>query len=331
VTWENLKAFKDQLSTISKTLRETRARTVAQLSGFYLLDMRSFGGVNDRILKQSEKLTHFLEGEGSTLQKARSLTSSLNDAEATRNEISETYVAVAQLGREREIISATTATLSTRLVQVENDPLVKELLATEKNLRNESLRFKTQHLAHLKRPLRRLRDLSQRGEVPLASDAREALAHYIESPYRSFISDGTGSYFSGIMESLRAATSSGKLGFKPRKAARVLAQLDQISSSNETGNLQADGRRLLARRRELIRDPNCKTLYESRRDIIREIAKAKGEMEDVLQREQVLRTRSEQLNNRLGEILGMLETKTKQYTGREIELTKPLATNAPSV
>ena len=324
VTWESLKAFKDQLSSLSKTLRETRAKTVAQLSGFYLLDMRSFGGVNDRILKQSERITHFLEGEGSTLQKARTLTSSLTEAEAVSHEISEQVHEAGELARQRESMKAASATLASNLDKIENDPLVKELLSTEKSLRNESRQFKTEQLAHLKRPLRRLGELSERGEVPMGPDARDALRHYIVTPYRSFLSERTGSYFVSIIESLRGATVSGKMGLKPRKAARVLAQLDQLTSRNEALRIQTDGRVLLSRRKQLFQNPNCRSLYESRKELIDQIGKAKKAIEDVIEKERALDARSKLLLSRLDEILDLLGSKTRQYTGQDVQLEKPL-------
>ena len=323
VTWESLKAFKDQLSSLSKTLRETRAKTVAQLSGFYLLDMRSFGGVNDRILKQSERITHFLEGEGSTLQKARTLTSSLTEAEAVSHEISEQVREGSDLARQRESMKTASATLASNLDKIDNDPLVKELLSTEKTLRNESRQFKTEQLAHLKRPLRRLGELSERGEVPLGPDARDALRQIIVTPYRSFLSERTGSYFVSIMESLRVATASGKMGLKPRKAARVFAQLDQLTS-NETLRLQTDGRRLLSRRKQLFQNPNCRLLYESRKEIIDQMGREKKAIEDVMEKERALDARSKLLRSRLDEILELLGSKTHQYTGQEVQLEKPL-------
>ena len=323
VTWESLKAFKDQLSSLSKTLRETRAKTVAQLSGFYLLDMRSFGGVNDRILKQSERITHFLEGEGSTLQKARTLTSSLTEAEAVSHEISEQVREGSDLARQRESMKTASATLASNLDKIDNDPLVKELLSTEKTLRNESRQFKTEQLAHLKRPLRRLGELSERGEVPLGPDARDALRQIIVTPYRSFLSERTGSYFVSIMESLRVATTSGKMGLKPRKAARVLAQLDQLTSK-ETSRLQTDGRRLLSRRKQLFQNPNCRLLYESRKEIIDQMGREKKAIEDVMEKERALDARSKLLRSRLDEILELLGSKTHQYTGQEVQLEKPL-------
>ena len=323
VTWESLKAFKDQLSSLSKTLRETRAKTVAQLSGFYLLDMRSFGGINDRILKQSERITHFLEGEGSTLQKARTLTSSLTEAEAVSHEISEQVREGSDLARQRESMKTASATLASNLDKIDNDPLVKELLSTEKTLRNESRQFKTEQLAHLKRPLRRLGELSERGEVPLGPDARDALRQIIVTPYRSFLSERTGSYFVSIMESLRVATTSGKMGLKPRKAARVLAQLDQLTS-NETSRLQTDGRRLLSRRKQLFQNPNCRLLYESRKEIIDQMGREKKAIEDVMEKERALDARSKLLRSRLDEILELLGSKTHQYTGQEVQLEKPL-------
>jgi len=120
ITWETLKTFKDQLSSLTKVLREIRVKTVGQLSGFYLLDMRSFGGTNDRILKHSEKITHFLEGDGSTLQKARTLTSSLSEAQAVRREIVERLAESEDLERSMQSLQIALSKLTLNLTEIEN-------------------------------------------------------------------------------------------------------------------------------------------------------------------------------------------------------------------
>ena len=125
------------------------------------------------------------------------------------------------------------------------------------------------------------------------------------------------------MESLRVATASGKMGLKPRKAARVFAQLDQLTS-NETLRLQTDGRRLLSRRKQLFQNPNCRSLYESRKEIIGQMAREKKAIEDVMEKERALDARSKLLRSRLDEILELLGSKTHQYTGQEVQLEKPL-------
>jgi hypothetical protein len=329
LTWESLKSFKDQLSTLTKNLRDIRAKTVGQLSGFYLLDMRSFGGVNDRILKHSEKLTHFLEGDGSVLQQARTLTSALSEAESVKKEIVDRSAELAELAGNTERLRIVASKLSLDLDKVENDPMVKELIATEKNLRNESRRFKAESLAHLKRPLRRLRDLSERGDVPLTPEAREALKLYIDSPYRSFLSGRAGAHLNSILENLRISTNSGKLGFKPRKAARVRTQLDQLLSTDELAVRQLEGRKLLSKRKKLSENADCKRLYDSRKDIIEQIAKVKAEISDSEEREHALEQKSKLLNSRLQELLTLLETKTRQYTGREVQVEKPVAISQP--
>ncbi len=323
ISWESLKAFKDQLSSLTKSLREIRAKTVAQLSGFYLLDMRSFGGTNDRILKHSEKITHFLEGDGSTLQKARTLTSSLAEAQSVRNELDECFREANDLERNRDSLVQGSGNLAQELDKIENNPLVKELLFVERSLRSESRHFKTENLAHLKRPLRRLRDVSERGEVPLSPDAREALRSYIDSPYRAFLSSKTGPYLRGILDNIRTATVSGKLGFKPRKASRVLSQLDQLTSGIELDLRQSEGRRLLSRRRSLLGDVDCKSPYESRKQIIERLDRAKTETRDCEERIRTSRSKSATLNVRLQDLLSLLQSKTRQFTGIEVQVEMP--------
>ncbi len=323
VAWDNLKAFKDSLSGATRSLRDIRSRTVAQLSGFYILDMRSFSGVNDRIAKQSERLTHFLEGEGSSLQKARTLTSVLSDAQNARKEMEERKSEAKSLTQSREALASQRAAVSAELEKLENNALVRELLAVEKNLRNESRHFRTENLAHLKRPLRRLRDLSERGEVPLGLEEREALGLYIQSPYRSFLSSKAGPHLKTILENLRGALGSGKLGFKPRKTARVLAQLEQLASTGELLVRQTEGRSLLTRRRKLLQDSNCRSMFELRKQTLEKLETVKSEAIEAQAKQLALEEKLALLNKRIQELLVLLETRTKQYTGHEVQVERP--------
>src|SRR5207245_10267162 len=87
--WESLKIVKDGLSVVSRSIRDLRDSTARELSGFYILDMRSFGGTLDRIAKSGERLASFLEGEGSKLQRARRMTGSDERMKKARKELTE--------------------------------------------------------------------------------------------------------------------------------------------------------------------------------------------------------------------------------------------------
>lgn len=322
VSWDELKVFKDSVSGLTRSLRDTRAKTAAQLSGFYILDMRSFSGVNDRIGKQAERLSQFLEGEGSSLQKARTLTSILADAQAVRGEIVERRVEENKLAQDKENLAARAMSLSKEIDEVENQAVLNELLDIERSLRSEGRHFRTENLAHLKRPLRRLRDLSLRGEVPLGLDEREALGLYIESPYRSFLSKRSGPFLVGILGSLKTALVSKKLGFKPKKTTRVLAQLEQLTSTDELYLRQERGRTLLVRRRKLLEDPNCRKLYESRKEMQVKMAEARKAIAEVEEKLRSARQKSNASSERMRELLSLLESKTRDYTAKVVEIEK---------
>src|SRR5437899_12135555 len=100
-----------------------------------------------------------------------------------------------------------------------NDSL-KQVLEIEKELRKESWEVRTDTLTHLRRPLRKLRDLSQRGEIALRAEEREALGEYIQSPYRSFLSRNSGPYLSLILTTLKSGRSASHMGFSARKTTR---------------------------------------------------------------------------------------------------------------
>ena len=322
VTWENLKGFKDSLSSLTRSLREIRASTAAQLSGFYILDMRSFSGTNDRISRQSERLTAFLDGEGSALQNTRTLIGILSDAETVKGEIEERGAETRTLQQNAVLLSSRANELSVELDRLESERLLKEFLDVERGLRDEARRFRSDSLAHLKRPLRRLRELSERGEVPLGVDEREALGMFIQSPYRSFLSNRTGPHLKSILGNLRVALDSGKMGFKPRKATRVLTRLDQLTSGNELFEMRNKGRNLLSLRHKLLNDPQCRNMFELRKETARKLEENKRDGLEVQEGLQSVKEKASSLNERFEELLALLELKTMEYTEQTVQVER---------
>ena len=322
-SWESLRVLKDGLSGASRSVRSFRDAASRELSGFYLLDQHSFGGVLDRIARSGERLSGFLEGEGSYLQRARVMTGIVESIAGARQELLEKLDESENIGRELEQVQTAIKDLTLQLDQLTAEGDLREVLEIERELRKEGRDFRSETLAHLKRPLRRLRDMSLRGDYAMGSDEREALAAFIESPYKSFLANLTGQYLARILVDMKKALDSGKMEFKPRKAGRISTQLNQLISTTRLSEKQEKGRRLLARRRERLRNPESKGMYQQRKEILARIDEARKREEEVAERSRSISAMSEALNKRLSELLAMAEAKTREYVGREVELERP--------
>jgi hypothetical protein len=318
--WESLKIVKDSLSVASRSIRDLRDSTARELSGFYILDMRSFGGSLDRISKSGERLATFLEGEGSKLQRARTMASIVESIKTARSDLDEKTRELGAIKKESDGLSRSQSELTSKVDQLEADGNLREVLDIEKELRKESRAFRAETLAHLQRPLRRLADLAQRGEYPLGPDEREALLSFVKSPYKTFLSKTTGDYLSKVLENMKKAIDSGKMEFKPKKAGRVSVQLGQLIGTTHLSEKQNKGRRLLARRRELLRSADCKDKYEHRKSLLSKIDVIRGEELEVQERVKSASSMTEALNRRLSELLKQAESKTREYVGQQVEL-----------
>jgi hypothetical protein len=322
-SWESLRVLKDGLSSASRSIRSFRDAASRDLSGFYLLDQRSFGGVLDRISRSGERLSGFLEGEGSYLQRARVMSGIVESIAGVRRELREKLDESESIDREREQVRAVVKDLTSQVDQLTATGDLREVLEIERELRKEGRDFRSGTLAHLKRPLRRLRDMSLRGDFAMGSEERDALAAFIQSPYKSFLSNSTGQFLARILENMKKALDSGKMEFKPRKAGRISTQLNQLIGTSHLSERQEKGRRLLARRRELLRKPDSKGMYQRRREILVRIDETRKREEEVAERSRSVNAMSEALNKRLSELLIMAEAKTREYVGREVELERP--------
>lgn len=318
--WESLKVVKDSLSVASRSIRDLRDSTARELSGFYILDMRSFGGALDRIAKSGERLSNFLEGEGSKLQRARTMTGIVESIKTARSDYDEKARELSSINKELAELGRSKSELTSKINQLETDGNLREVLDIERELRKESRAFRAETLAHLQRPLRRLADIAQRGEYPLGPDEREALQAFVKSPYKTFLSKASGEYLTKILENMKKAIDSGKMEFKPKKSGRVSVQLGQLIGTTLLSEKQQKGRRLLTRRRELLRTVDCKDKYEHRKILLTKTEAIKKEELEVQERIRSATSMTEAVNKRLLELLKQAESKTREYVGQEVEL-----------
>jgi len=323
VSWDSFKVLRDNLANTARSLRESRNNTQREIHGLYLLDMLSFSGVVERIAKVGEKISHFLEGDGENLQRAKTLSSIVETIHQVGLQLDEKRKESIELERTREGLSSTVKELSSELERITSNDSLKQVLEIEKELRKESREFRTDTLTHLRRPLRKLRDLSQRGEIALRSEEREALGEYIQSPYRSFLSRNSGPYLTPILTNLKSALDSGKMGLSHRKTTRVVVQLDQLTTTEHLAQKQGKGRNLLGQRQRLLHEPTCKNLYLERKIVLKRINDGKNDELQATERLRFAEERIRALNKHFEELLVQAESKTKEYLSRDIQIERP--------
>jgi hypothetical protein len=327
VNWENLKIAKDDVSISVRSLREIRNRTGAQLSGFYILDMRSFSGVVERLAKNGERLAAFLEGEGSNLQKARTINGIIDSLKNARQNVLDQQQETINLQKQKAALESSIKASVNQSDALSNRPDLAEVLAIEKQLRKESRNFRTEVLAHLQRPIRRLREISERGDFPIEQEQRESISLYLQKPYKSFLSPATGKYLKPILENMKRAIDTGKMEFKARKTARISNQLKQLTTTSYLSEKQSHGISLLERRRKLLQKPECKTIYVERKQILSRIDSSEKELETLEAR---LRSTYDTIrisDQRLSELAVLAENRTREYLKRDVQLER----SAPSI
>jgi len=316
VSWDSFKVLRDNLSSTARSLREGRNNTQREIHGLYLLDMLSFSGVVERIAKVGEKISQFLEGGGENLQRAKTLTSIVETIRQIGVQLDEKKKESVELERTREALSSAIKELSNELEKITSNDSLKQVLEIEKELRKESREFRTD-------TLRKLRDLSQRGEIALRSEEREALGEYIESPYRSFLSRNSGPYLTPILTNLKSVLDSGKMGLSHRKTTRVVVQLDQLTTTEHLAQKQSKGRNLLGQRQRLLHDPTCKNLYLERKIVLRKIDDGKKDELQATERLHLAEEKIKALNKHFEELLVQAESKTKEYLSRDVQIERP--------
>ena len=323
VTWDSYKVLRDNLSSTARSLRDQRTITQREIHGLYLLDMLSFSGIVERIGKTGEKISQFLDGDGENLQRAKTLNDIVKTVQETKLDLEEKEKESGDLTRTLEQLSSGVKELTEEFEKISSNDSLKQVLEIEKELRKESREFRTDTLTHLQRPLRKLRDLSQRGEIALRSEERDALSEYIQFPYRSFLSRSSGPYLTPILTDLKSALASGKMGLSHRKNARITVQLGQLTTTDHLAQKQSRGRSLLGQRQRLLKDPNCKNLYLERKNVLKKIEEEKRSEHQARERLRTSREKIQTLSKHFEDLLAQAEAKTKQHLSRDIQIERP--------
>jgi hypothetical protein len=322
-SWESLKNLKDDISRATRTIRDLRNKTSMELSGFYILDMRSFSGAFERLAKNGERLSAFLDGEGSSLQKARTINGIIDNMKVARHDFKARSDELANLEIKKLEVENSIIRLLQHVERLSEDRNVGEILAAERELRQESKDFRTETLTHLKRPLRRLREISERGEFPIDPEQREALSQYLEKPYKSFLSGRIGLQLKPILENMKRAIDAGKMEFKHRKSTRVSAQLNQLISTNLLSEKRRRGRELANKRRTLLEDPQTKKFYLERKEVLSKIDATKKQQASLEERIASIRHVVQVANQRVSQLASLAENKTREYVGLEAQIERP--------
>ena len=325
VTWDSYKLLRDNLSNTARSLRDQRTSTQREIHGLYLLDMLSFSGVVDRIGKTGEKISQFLEGDGENLQRAKTLTDIARTIQLTESELEARGKETADLTAALDHLSSFVKDRTEEFEKIASNDSLKQILEIEKELRKESREFRTDTLTHLQRPLRKLRDLSQRGEIALRSEERDALSEYIQSPYKSFLSRNSGPYLTPILTNLKSALNSGKMGLSHRKNARIAVQLGELTTTEHLAQKQTKGRTLLGQRQRLLKDQNVKNLYQERKVVLKKIEDGRKEEHLAMEKLHSAQDKIKTLDKHFEDLLGQAESKTKQYLSRDIQIERPRA------
>ncbi len=322
-TWESLKNLKDDISGATRTIRDIRNKTSMELSGFYILDMRSFSGAVERLAKYGERLSTFLEGEGSGLQKARTINGIIDSMKVARQDLNERSGELANLENKKSEVENAILELVRHAEKLSEDRNLREILAAERELRKENQSFRTDTLAHLQRPLRRLKEISERGEFPIDVEQREALSQYLEKPYKSFLSSKMGLHLKPILENMKRAIDTGKMEFKHRKSTRISTQLNQLISTSLLSEKQRKGRELAIKRRKLLQDPQTKKLYLERKELLSKIDVTKKQQVNLGERLESVHQMVQAASQRVSQLASLAEDKTREYVGREAQIERP--------
>ena len=113
------------------------------------------------------------------------------------------------------------------------------------------------------------------------------------------------------------------MGLSHRKTTRVVAQLDQITTTEHLAQKQSKGRNLLGQRQRLLHDPTCKNLYLERKIVLKKIDDGKRDELQAAERLRLAEEKIKALNKHFEELLAQAESKTKEYLSRDIEIERP--------
>jgi len=176
-------------------------------------------------------------------------------------------------------------------------------------------------LSHLGRPLRKFLSTIERGEFFLPPEYKQLLVNYLDAPFRTFLKEEEGyPALKMILLNVQKAIQEEKLGFREKKAKKVLAQVDSIVNKNSLDRIYDEGRRLIAQRKEELANAHVLEMYRERVSIKKELEELKRRKNESLKRIEGIEEEAKTRERQIREHIMLIERRINEVTGKQITI-----------
>jgi len=320
-SYQGLKNFHDDVEKLLTSASRTRDRWSPQIRPYYILDMMSLNGSIDKLKRLMNSLREFQLKKVPTLRAVEEIHAKIAQIEQLHQEDEASNQIFMDLKKKLSDIEEASIDKHNAYQKIMKDQRIRTLLETERKLIELRGNLTVSGLSHLGRPLRKFLSTIERGEFFLQPEYKQPITDYLNAPLRTFLKEKEGyPVLKMILLNVQKAIQDKKLGIREKKAKKVLAQIDAIVNKNSLDRIYAEGRGLIAERREELANASVSEMYRERVSIRKELDELKQRKSETLKRIQGIEEEAKTREGQIKEHMILIERKAKEVTGKQIAI-----------
>jgi predicted nucleic acid-binding Zn-ribbon protein len=321
ISYDALKRFEEVVARTADESIRIRDYWAAQIKPYYMIDMMTINGMLDKLSRLATQLRSFSNNEATPLRYIHEIKSKADEVSNLKESLAEMLEAKGNLNKKIEVLQADISRLRALQIEIEQDPRIKDLAQTRHELVELRSRLVSHELSRLKRPLRKLRSIAERGEYPLPNDQRLELSRFLRKPLTALLAEEEGyALIKAIFSHLQKAVSDGKLRLKQRDERKILQRIESIVKANSLLGIQISGKQILAQRASLLSNKEVLKLSHRSKELVAEISALELRKRNLENEVNLLCNRIQMTKQRIQDARSELEALAARVTGREIRI-----------
>ena len=279
ISFESVQKLCEDLDKAFASVGQERWKWFRLIEPYFIFDRRKFDITLKRAMDSHGELRNFLTNKYVKVKDAEATFSAVDKLKQTLNESKE-------LSKSKEEMKLKSASLEKEIDETQQK--ISSLQSkgeasklAQVNQRIEELDSSVKHsLRHLQKPLIKLRNLAQGGQVAIPLEEAKKLDEYLSKPFTAFATEDDGyPLLKNILRKLEEVSVQGKLKLKTSRLRKAQEQIDDALHKDNLIPLQQSCKEEFSQRQQLLASEAIATFQketEMVQENLREMQKQKS-------------------------------------------------------
>jgi len=279
ISFESVQKLCEDLDKAFASVGQERWKWFRIIEPYFIFDRRKFDITLKRAVDSLGELRNFLTHKYAKVKDAEAAFSSVDKFKQTLAESKELDKSKEQMKLRSASLEKEIEEIQKKISSLQNRGEASEL--AQLNQKIEELDGKVKHgLRHLQKPLIKLRNLAQSGQIAIPLEEAKKLDEYLSDPFTAFATEDDGYLLlKSILRKLDEMSSQGKLKLKMSRLRKAQEQIDAALHKDNLIPLQQSCKETFSHRQRLLASAAIATFQKETEQVqenLRELQKQKN-------------------------------------------------------